>query len=345
MAHPPLFLGLDLGGTKMHAALVDSRGRVLGECRRKTRGAEGLEAVLDRIVESCERACGEAKASLPSVEAVGIGAPSAIDAGGSIVLDAVNLGWRDVPLRDLLQKRLKRPVALDNDVNAAAYGEARLGAGRSIADLLAVWVGTGVGGGLVIGGRVHRGHFGTAGEIGQMLLDPAAPLGQRSVEEICSRSGIVHSLRRALAGRDDLPLAKRLHESPERSIGSSMVADAYEGGDPVVRSVVDHAADRLGMVLANLATVLSPEAIVVGGGLSDALGRPWISRIRHAFARSVFPQAMRRCKVLPSALGDHAGVLGAALLAMDLFESSSRRRDAASEPPREPKGEREAKRA
>ncbi len=317
MIDSSLVLGIDLGGTKMHVGVVDPRGRVLGECRRKTRGGEGLAAVIDRIVESCERACHEAKADLAGVAAVGIGAPSAIDSTGSIVLAAVNLGWKEVPLRELLQKRLRRPVVLDNDVNAAAYGESRLGAAREISDLLAVWVGTGVGGGLVIDGRIHRGCFGTAGEIGQMLLDPTAPLGQRSVEEVCSRRGIVHSLRRALAGRSDLPLAQRLQESPERSIGSRSVAEAFESGDPTVRAVIEHAADRLGTVLANLATVLSPEAVVVGGGLSDALGRPWIARIRAAFLRSVFPEAMRRCKVLPSSLGDRAGLLGAALLARD----------------------------
>lgn len=317
MADSSLVLGIDLGGTKMHVGVVDARGRVLGECRRKTRGGDGLAAVVDRIVESCERACHEARTELAATVAVGIGAPSAIDASGSIVLAAVNLGWREVPLREILQKRLRRPVVLDNDVNLAAFGESRLGAAKEISELLAVWVGTGVGGGLVIDGRIHRGRFGTAGEIGQMLLDPAAPLGQRRVEEICSRRGIVHSLRRALAGRDDLPLAQRLQESPERSIGSGSVAEAFESGDPTVRAVIDHAADRLGTVLANLATVLSPEAIVVGGGLSDALGRPWIARIRAAFLRSVFPEEMRRCKILPSALGDRAGMLGAALLARE----------------------------
>jgi glucokinase len=327
-------LGIDLGGTKMLVAVVDARHRILGDCRRKTRATEGVGAVLDRIVDSAERACAAAGVRLGEIGAVGVGAPSAIDRTGGVVLQAVNLGWRDLPLREILRKRLQRPVVLDNDVNVAAYGEARLGAGRSIDDLLAVWVGTGVGGGLILGGRVHRGHFGTAGEIGHMLLDPTGPPGQRTVEEICSRTAIVHSLRRALAGRSDLPLARRLHESPQRSVGSGLIAEAFRSGDPTVRMVVEHAADRLGTTLASLATVLSPEAIVVGGGLSEALGKPWLARIRAAFLRGAFPDALRACKVLPSALGDNAGVVGAALLAR-----------AAIDPAKAPRGEREAKRS
>ena len=316
----PLTVGIDLGGTKMQVGVVDARNRVLGTCRRKTRGSEGLKAVVARMTEAVGRACGDAGVELERIAAVGVGAPSAIDHEKGIAIRAVNLGWTDVPLRDLLRKSLDRPVSLDNDVNVAAWGEARLGAARGKNDVIAVWVGTGVGGGLILGGRLHRGHFFTAGEIGQTVVDPAAAPGHRTVEEICSRTGIVHALRRLMPSNDASPLAIRLRES-DASVGSSMIAESYRGGHPVTKSVIDHAAKQLGLVLANLATVVCPEAIVLGGGVSEALGKPWISQVKAAFDPWVFPETLKRCRLVASELGDHAGMLGAAAQARELLES------------------------
>lgn len=317
----PLTVGIDLGGTKMQVGVVDAKNRVLGECRRKTRGEEGLRAVVERMRESVERACADAGVEPSRIAAVGVGAPSAIDHARGIAIRAVNLGWTNVPLRDLLKKALGRPVALDNDVNVAAWGESSLGAARGMRDVIAVWVGTGVGGGLVIDGRLHRGHFFTAGEIGHTVVDPAAAPGLRTIEEISSRTGIVHALRRLMPANDPSPLARRLAEQGGPRIGSSMIAEAFAQGHPVVVSVIDHAASQLGLVLANLATVVCPEAIVLGGGVTEALGKPWIARVKTAFDRWVFPETLRACRVLASDLGDHAGMLGAALQARELLKA------------------------
>jgi glucokinase len=317
----PLTVGIDLGGTKMQVGVVDARNRVLGQCRRKTRGEEGLRAVVDRMRESVDRACEDAGVETSRIAAVGIGAPSAIDHARGIAIRAVNLGWTNVPLRDLMKKALGRPVSLDNDVNVAAWAEASLGAARGMRDVIAVWVGTGVGGGLVLDGRLHRGHFFTAGEIGHTVIDPAAPPGLRTIEEIASRTGIVHALRRLVPSNDPAPLARRLHETSGPRIGSAAIAEAFIAGNPVVTAVIDHAAEKLGLVLANLATVVCPEAIVLGGGVTEALGKPWIARVKSAFDRWVFPETLRACRVIPSELGDHAGMLGAALQARELLKS------------------------
>ena len=320
----PLTIGIDLGGTKMQAGLVDARNRVLGECRRKTRGEEGLKSVVDRLVETARRACEEAGVEFSRVAAVGVGAPSAIDHEKGIVIKAVNLGWTDVPFRDMLRKAFGRPVSLDNDVNVAAWGESRLGCAQGIKDVIAAWVGTGIGGGLILGGELHRGHFFTAGEIGQTVIAPSAPPGQRTVEEVCSKTGIVHMLRGLLAASDDSKLAEMLRQGPKVSVGSSAIAAEFEAGHPVVTSVIEHAADRLGLVLANIATVLSPEAVVLGGGLTESLGKPWIARVRGSFDRWVFPDTLRAVRILPSRLGDHAGMLGAALQARELVRKPNK---------------------
>ncbi|MGA0172089.1 MAG: ROK family protein [Phycisphaerales bacterium] len=314
----PLTVGIDLGGTKMQVGVVDARNRVIGECRRKTRGEDGLRAVVERMRESVGRACEDAGVEASRIAAVGVGAPSAIDHARGIAIRAVNLGWTNVPLRDLLRKAFGRPVSLDNDVNVAAWGEASLGAARGMRDVIAVWVGTGVGGGLVIDGRLHRGHFFTAGEIGHTVVDPAAAPGLRTIEEIASRTGIVHALRRLMPANDPSPLAKRLHEQGGPRIGSSAIAEAFGQGHPIVVSVIDHAASQLG--LANLATVVCPEAIVLGGGVSEALGKPWIARVKAAFDQWVFPETLRGCRVIASDLGDDAGMLGAALQARELLK-------------------------
>ena len=191
---PTLVAGIDLGGTNMSIGIVDPKGRIVGACKRKTKAHEGKDVVLDRIVEGLVRACAEAAIEPAELAAVGIGAPSAIDFDHGVVINAGNLGWKNVPLRDLLQQRLRVPVVVDNDVNVAAWGEATLGAGVGKGDLLAVWVGTGVGGGLVLNGGLWRGPLFTAGEIGQVILQPGGAPGHRTVEEFCSRTAIVRSM-------------------------------------------------------------------------------------------------------------------------------------------------------
>lgn len=315
----PLTVGIDLGGTKMQVGVIDARNRVIGECRRKTRGEDGLRAVVDRMRESVERACADAGVEPAQIAAVGIGAPSAIDHPRGIAIRAVNLGWTDVPLRDLMRKALGRPVALDNDVNVAAWGEAAFGVARGMRNVVAVWVGTGIGGGLVLDGKLHRGHFFTAGEIGHTVVDPAAAPGLRTIEEISSRTGMVHALRRLMPANDPSPLARKLQEQGGPRVGSSAIAEAFLEGHPVVVSVIDHAAAQLGLVLANLATVVCPEAIVLGGGVTEALGKPWIARVKAAFDRWVFPENLRGCRFLQSELGDHAGMIGASLQARELL--------------------------
>jgi glucokinase len=313
-------IGVDLGGTNMAIGVVDEKGRILGRCKRKTKALEGRDKVISRLVEGIERACGEAKLSLKDIAAVGVGAPSAVDWDKGLVIHAGNLGWKRVPLRDILAKKLDRPVVVDNDVNVAAFGESRVGAGKGRGDLMAVWVGTGIGGGFVLNGKLWRGPLHTAGEIGHVIMFPGAGPGHRKLEEHCSRTAMVRSMLMLIGHYPESMLREFLKpgdDGAEPTIGSGVIAECLQKGDPLVTSVVNASADLLGLAIANFLTVLSVPTVVLGGGVTEALGKPWLHRIQEAVEQHVFPSSLRKCEVHLSELGDDAGLLGAAMLARE----------------------------
>jgi glucokinase len=308
--------GVDLGGTKVTIGIVSGDGKILATEKRKTKATTGMEGVLDRVVDGLERACKEAGCELGDLDAVGIGAPSAVDFDEGLVIHAGNLGWKNVPLRALLEDRLDLPVLVDNDVNAAAWGEFTAGAARGWSDALGVWVGTGIGSGLILGGKVWRGGFHTAGELGQMVLQPRGGLGRRTVEEHCSRLAMIRSMETLIGSNPQSRMRTVLQRTPEEGpLGSSGIAAAYEAGDELVLRVVDDAADLLGLAIANAVTLLSVRGVVLGGGVTDALGKPFVERVRESFEWHVFPTTLRKCRVVAAELGDSAGIVGAAALA------------------------------
>lgn len=313
-----IVVGVDLGGTNVTVGVVDRHDKILASAKRKTKAALGRDAVIERIVETIERACAEARVEMRELDGVGIGAPSAIDFDEGVVINAGNLGWKNVALREILQKRISLPVVVENDVNAAIWGEVRLGAAKSWSDVLAVWVGTGIGGGLVLDGRIWRGSFHTAGEIGQMILYPRGGLGRRTLEEYCSRLSMVRAMETLVGFYPNSRMRDALLAQQEKGlIGSSTLADAYAHGDELVVRVIDDAADLLGMAIANAVTLLSVRAVVLGGGVTEALGKPYINRVRESFEWHVFPSTLRKCHFVEGELGSFAGVLGAALLARE----------------------------
>lgn len=315
----PMIVGIDLGGTNMQVALVDGQDAILAREHRKTEATDGVDAVIARMVAGVKRCCAEAKASISDLAAVGVAAPGAIDLSDGSVVQAPNLQWENVPLRDRLRKELGCPVVVDNDVNVAAWGEHRLGAGRGHEHLIAVWVGTGLGGGLVLSGRLHHGSFLSGAEIGQTVLMPNGETGRRTVEDYCSRSGMVRTIMSELENHPESAFHSCTagQGSPARqAIGAALVS-VYESGDRLAAKVIHQAADLLGTAIANWVTVLAPSRVVIGGGVTEALGGPFIDRIRRSFERDVFPARCRECELIMTELAADAGLLGAATLARD----------------------------
>lgn len=316
-------VGIDLGGTNMQVGVVRPDARevgaesaLLGTARQKTKAGDGTEAVIDRLVGAVEKACDDAGVSRGDLSALGIGAPGAIDPRTGVVHEAVNLLWRDVPLAEILRERFGLPVAVDNDVNVALYGEWVLGAARGAEDVLGVWVGTGIGGALILGGRLYYGHFKTAGEIGHMLLLPRNPPGTRSLEHNCSRTAVVNRIVRLIQSNRPSMLTEITGERYEK-IKSKALATAYEAGDELTREVVDDAARFIGEHVGGVVTLLSLERVVLGGGLTEAIGAPFVERVLGATRAIAFPDVCKGVEVVGSELLDNAGLLGAAMIAAD----------------------------
>lgn len=321
-----LVVGIDLGGTNMQIGVVTAANKIIGRHRRKTLARDGHKKVIQRICEGVKVACDDAGVSLNDIAVVGIAAPGAIDIPRGIVLEAPNLKWRNLPLRNMLQTKLGRPVVVDNDVNGAVWGERHLGAGRKSrisksiqvekGDVLGVWLGTGVGGGLVIGNQLFHGEFFTAGEIGQTVLFPNGKKGRRTVEDFCSRTGVSRTIQLRLSSYPK-SLLHEITTGAGTITGSKQLAKAYRRKDKLAVEVVNEAADLLGIAIANWITVLAMNTVIIGGGMTEALGKSFVNRVRTSFKRNVFPNRCQNAKLLMTKLQDDAGLLGAALLARE----------------------------
>lgn len=309
-------VGIDLGGTNIQIGVVDEKARILGRAKDKTDPDNGMDAVLDRIVAGLRTAVADAGLKQADVLALGIGVPGPVDPFAGVVREAVNLRWTMAPVGTLLTERLGMPVVVDNDVNVATYGEAHHGAGIGARHMLGCWVGTGVGGGLILNGELFYGHHFSAGEIGHVLLYPKNPPGTRSIEHNCSRTAIVDRLVHLIRTNRQSSLKDMLGDKFPR-IKSKHIAEAYRAGDELVVEVIDDAADRLGTALGNFTTLLSLERIILGGGLTEAIQEPFVDRVRAAVHRVAFPAVCKEVEVVASELDDDAGVIGAALLARE----------------------------
>ncbi|MDX2130791.1 MAG: ROK family protein [Planctomycetota bacterium] len=313
------FVGVDLGGTNIQFGVVSHDLKLIGEAKRKTKAEEKLEGVLGRIEAGIAEACADAGVSPGAIGGVGIGAPGAVDPTRGLVLEAVNLRWDNVPLADLLAKRLKTKVFLDNDVNVAVFGENKLGAGKNARDLLGVWLGTGVGGGLILNGALYYGHFWTAGEIGHTILLPNMPRGVRTLEQHCSRTAIVERLAALLRSNQKSRLTAEIGDDYTKIRSRTLARHYHEGDreDALVIEVADAAADLLGQAIGSVVTLLSLPRVVLGGGLTEALGMPFVERVQTVAREVAFPDACKKVEVVPSMLEDTAGVYGAAMIAME----------------------------
>ena len=309
-----LTIGVDVGGTKVAAGLVDEQGTILRRTRRPTPSAspddveDVIAACVHELVEGTEAA------------AVGIGAAGFVTVDRSTVLLAPNLSWRDEPLRDAVAERVGLPVVVENDANAAAWGEYRFGAGRGEPDLVLVTVGTGIGGGIVLDGRLHRGRFGIGGEIGHLQMVPG---GRRCG---CGQDGCweqYSSGRALLREAREIADVRRQYGARLLELGGGRiegieaieVTQAAREGDAAAIECFEVVGARLGQGLADLAAVLDPSAFVLGGGVADA-GELLLAPTRRAFAERLTGRGSRPvAEVRLAALGNDAGLVGAADLA------------------------------
>lgn len=313
-------VGIDLGGTNMQIGVVNADGEIIAQIKKKTRAEQGADAVFERLVKGVQQVCQEGNVPVESLAGVGLAAAAAVDHRAGVILEAPNLGWRDFPIAGALEDRLGVPVILENDVNAALVGEHRFGAVRGEAEALGVWIGTGVGGAILLNGALHRGALGCAGEIGHMTLFPRADPGARILEQTCSRSAIVSRLATLAAAGRPTTLTTIAPEGVA-SIKSRIIAQAYAKGDPLTCEVVDEAAALLGTAIAGVVTLLAIPLVVLGGGLVEAMGASLVDRVRVSVHEHVFPRSLAKVRVVEGELRDRAGILGAWVIASGHFLS------------------------
>ena len=321
----PLACGVDIGGTKVAAGLVAADGSVLARARRSTpsRDAEAVSQVVAEVV-------GELSASAGGLHGlpVGIGAAGMVDLDG-VVRYAPNIAWADYPLRADLAERLGVPVVVENDANVAAWGEYRAGAGRDAREtLVMLTIGTGVGGGLVLGDRLMRGTNGLGAELGHVIVHeggapcPCGNLG--CLEALASGTAIGRTAAEAVAS-GVVPEDSLLHQLEE--LTGKSVTVAARAGDAAAVGVLARVGFWLGVGLASLTNAFDPEVIVVGGGAMEA-GELLLGPARESFVQRVIGRRYRTLPpVRPAALGDDAGIVGAALLAVERAESEQRDAD------------------
>ena len=309
-----LTCGVDVGGTKIAGGVVDPEGNVLAHSTVQS-PADHVEAIEDAIVDLVNKL----RTDHP-VEAVGVGAAGYVDRSRSKVLLAPNLAWRDIDLRAELEPRLDVPVLIENDANAAAWGEFTYGAGHDVDDLLLVTVGTGIGGGVVLDGQLYRGAFGVAGEVGHLRVVRDGQLcgcGKHGCfEQYASGSALVRNARAAAAsgGHAADAVVERAGGDPDR-IDGKMITDAAQEGDAFAIEQLANLGRWLGEGIAALATVLDPAAVAIGGGVSEA-GDLILEPLRVAFAKHLSGLPHRPLAEIRSAtLGNRAGLIGAADLA------------------------------
>lgn len=310
----PLTMGVDIGGTKVLAGVVDSQGNVIARQRRLTasRSVSTVEDTIVELVTSFKREY--------DIAAVGIGAAGFVDSTRSIVKFSPHLAWRDEPLRSKVATRVRLPIVVDNDANAAALAESRFGAGRGHRFVLCVTLGTGLGGALVLDNRVFRGANGMAGEFGHMQVVKGGhlcPCGNRGCwEQYASGNALERDARELV--RNDSPMAHRLRkivEGEAELITGPQITQAARDGDPLCIELLGDMGAWLGVGLAGLTAAFDPTCIVIGGGVSSA-GELLLEPTRAAFSRSLTGRGHRQEPAIHAAeLGPDAGFIGAADMA------------------------------
>jgi glucokinase len=313
-----IYVGFDLGGTKMIAGIFDSRLRRIRFARKKTRSGVGEKSGVDRMIQLIREALDAADIRPSRVRGIGVGCPGPLDLRRGVILEAPNLGWRNVPLRKRLQQAFRCPVVIANDVDAGTYGEYRLGAARKARTVVGIFPGTGVGGAAIYQGRLIRGKTGSCMEIGHLTVEPGGRLcgcGRRGCLETVASRLAVSAEAAAAVFRGEAPHLARMAGTDLAKIRSGALRDAVKAGDVVVERILRRAAARLGMAVGQLVNLFAPDVVVLGGGMIEALGGLMLPECRRAAEAQAMDAYRGTFRIVAARLGDDAVIAGAAALA------------------------------
>ncbi|MFN2612686.1 MAG: ROK family protein [Solirubrobacterales bacterium] len=314
----PEAIGVDLGGTKMAVGVIDA-----ARSQHYQSTEPSTELTEEELVETLARALGEAREARPDVAAAGLGIPCTIDRERGVAVTAVNLPITDLPIREMMRERLGLPVFIDNDANTAALAEHRFGAARGAENAVMLTIGTGIGGGLILGGQPYRGSTGAGAELGHIVIDYNGPKCQGAcpnhgcAEVMASGTALGRDGRIAAELQPDSVLGKALADGVEFS--GRLVVEAGQAGDAAATEVIANVGRNLGALLSSLANTFDPDVIVIGGGVIAA-GELLLGPAREELAARALPP-MNKAKVAAAELGPDAGMIGAATMALEELEA------------------------
>ena len=311
-------LAIDLGGTKILTAIISSEGQVMAREYGLTLADEGPEAVINRILSAIDRLLSQRSINLSQLDSISIAAAGAIDFDKGLITSSPHLpGWHDVPLRDIVKEKYKVNTFLINEAHAAALGEHYFGAGQGVNNLILLTVGTGIGGGIIINGRLYSGVSGSAGEVGHITIDvngPRCSCGNTGcLEALVSGTAVAKEAIRCIRQGERSSLTEIVGGKIE-NITAEKVALAAQGGDSLALEVILKAATYLGVGIANLVNIFNPEIIIIGGGMAK-MGDLLLNPARQVVRERAFQLSAQAVQIVPAQLGDDAGVLGAAVFA------------------------------
>jgi glucokinase len=314
----PYWLGVDLGGTKILAGLFDADCNLVARSKQPTNSGEGGPAVFARVVTAVDSVLADARVSSAQIGGMGLAVPGQVVPQSTVVRYAPNLDWRDFDLRPLFPPKWTWPVVVENDVRMGTYGEWTRGAARGANHVFGVFAGTGVGGGLILNGRLYHGFNGHAGEIGHIIIHWNKGI---ELEAVAGRRNLMNRARDVIA---DSPknVRKDWKGLDPAAFKSSQISEYFQKGEPVISYLVDEAARAIAAGVGTVVNLLSPEVIVVGGGLTKALGPAFPERIWEIAQRYALPRATENVRCVMAALGDDAGITGAAAYAKDRFQAA-----------------------
>ncbi|MBI4970855.1 MAG: ROK family protein [Candidatus Omnitrophica bacterium] len=315
------FIGIDLGGTKMLTGLLDKKFRLISTLKTKVQVDKGEKYFFGAIVDSVLQVLNGAKVGLESVAAIGVGCPGIIDVKEGVVVSSPNISFlNNLSLGKKLSKYFDVPVTLENDVNVGLYGEFHFGAARGYSHVIGIFLGTGIGGALILNGKLYQGSMGAAGEIGHTLVDPLGPVcgcGNRGCLETEIGRPAIAAEAAMLALKNRAPKLLKMSGTDISKIKSGALAAAIKAGDAAIKTLVKNKAKLLGMAMANIVNVLNPEIIVLGGGVVEAMGKIIIPEADESMRHYAMSGLVKNVKVVAAKLKDYSIVMGAAKLAQE----------------------------
>jgi len=320
------WIGFDLGGTKMMSKVYDAGFKPVGKARTRSKGHEGKTKGLERMVETIEASLDKAGVKAGDLAGIGVGCPGPLDLDAGVVLNTPNLGWKNVPVRETLEKASGCPAVICNDVDSGVFGEYRFGAAKGARCVVGVFPGTGIGGGAVYDGKILRGKKGSAMELGHIPVVRDGPLcgcGRRGcLEAVASRMAISSAVARA-AYRGEASYLMQRAGTDISEIRSGALSDSIKNGDKAVERIVREAARTIGWAVSGVVNLLAPDIILLGGGLVEEMPRLFKEEVRKGLKAQVMPAFESSFKVVAAGLGDDAGVKGAAAWAAEVVEGDA----------------------